>query len=264
MPGEDGSPVRIADVVPLATLDELVFGGWDVYPDNVYEAARKAAVLEPTQLQALRPELERIRPMEAVFDPAYVPNLHGSHVKDVRGKAAQARALMDDIRGFMQANGCERAVMVWCASTEVYTQPSMVHQDIDAFEEGLENDDPAIAPSMIYAYAAIRCGVPFANGAPNLACQDRPDADEDDPRAGAAGARAGHQRLVIVEHPRQPRRLRARQPGQLPHQGGLQARCARGHPAPGPQPGPVRRHAPPGADQLLPAARGQQGKLGQH
>src|SRR5690606_7913619 len=130
----------------------------------------KAAVLEPAQLQAVRVELERIRPMAAVFDPAFVPNLHGSHAKDVRGKAAQARALMDDIRGFMEANGCERAVMVWCASTEVYTQPSMVHQDIEAFEEGLENDDPAIAPSMIYAYAAIRCRVPFVNGAPNLAC----------------------------------------------------------------------------------------------
>jgi len=170
MPGPDGAPVRIADVVPLPGLDQLVFGGWDIYPDNVYEAARKAAVLEPAQLQAVRVELERIRPMAAVFDPAFVPNLHGSHAKDVRGKAAQARALMDDIRGFMEANGCERAVMVWCASTEVYTQPSMVHQDIEAFEEGLENDDPAIAPSMIYAYAAIRCRVPFVNGAPNLAC----------------------------------------------------------------------------------------------
>lgn len=170
MPGEDGRPVRIAEAVPLASLDQLVFGGWDIYPDNVYEAARKAAVLEDAPLRAIRGELEQIRPMPAVFDPAFVPNLHGRHVKSGKNKAALARALMDDIAGFIEANGCERAVMVWCASTEVYTQASLVHQDIDAFEQGLEDDDPAIAPSMLYAYAAIRSGVPFLNGAPNLAC----------------------------------------------------------------------------------------------
>ncbi|MBS1586900.1 MAG: inositol-3-phosphate synthase [Bacteroidetes bacterium] len=160
----------IKDFVPLAGLDEIVFGGWDVYSDNVYESALNAQVLERSQLAAIKSELEAIKPMEAVFDREYVKNLDGSNVKKRATKWELAEALMDDIRNFKEKNGCSRLVMVWCASTEKYIEQSEVHETIEAFEEGLRNNDPNIAPSMIYAYAAIKMGVPFANGAPNLTC----------------------------------------------------------------------------------------------
>lgn len=160
----------IKDFVPLAGLDEIVFGGWDVYSDNVYESALNAQVLERGQLAAIKSELEAIRPMEAVFDREYVKNLDGTNIKKRATKWELAEALMDDIRNFKEKNGCSRLVMVWCASTEKYIEPGSVHETIEAFEEGLRNNDPSIAPSMIYAYAAIKMGVPFANGAPNLTC----------------------------------------------------------------------------------------------
>lgn len=166
---EDRYP-KIKDFVPLADLDDLVFGGWDVYSDNVFEAAVKAKVLEPMLLHAVKPELEKIKPMKAVFDQWYVTNLHGDHIKEEPTKAELARCLMDDIENFKEANDCSRLVVVWCGSTEKYIESSAVHQTIEAFEEGLQNNDPAIAPSMIYAYAAIKLGVPFMNGAPNLTC----------------------------------------------------------------------------------------------
>jgi len=160
----------IKDFVPLAALDNIVFGGWDVYSDNVYEAAMKAKVLEPSLLQAIKPELEAIVPMKAVFDKSYIKNLDGQHIKQAATKYELASALMDDIENFREANDCNRIVIVWCGSTEKYIEESEVHQTIELFEEGLKNNDPAISPSMIYAYAAIRLGVPFANGAPNLTC----------------------------------------------------------------------------------------------
>ena len=161
---------KIKDFVPLANLEDLVFGGWDVYSDNVFEAAIKARVLEPMLLHAVRAELEAIKPMKAVFDRSYVANLDGEHVKEGVTKADLAKALMDDIENFKEANDCTRVVMVWCASTERYIEPSDVHETIESFEAGLKNNDPAISPSMIYAYAAIKLGVPFMNGAPNLTC----------------------------------------------------------------------------------------------
>ena len=160
----------IKDFVPLAGLNDIVFGGWDVYTDNVYEAAMNAQVLEPTQLAAIKTELEKIKPMEAVFDRDYVKNLDGTNIKKRANKYELAEALMDDIRNFKEANDCSRIVMVWCASTEKYIEQSAVHETIEAFEEAMRNNDPQIAPSMIYAYAAIKMGVPFANGAPNLSC----------------------------------------------------------------------------------------------
>ncbi len=160
----------IKELAPLAELDELVFGGWDIYEDNVYEAARNAKVLEPATLELVRDELELIRPMTAVFDKEYVRNLHGTHTKTGETKADLADQLMDDIRRFKQENGLERLVMVWCGSTEKYIERAPVHKSIAAFEEGLRSNDPLISPSLIYAYAAIKCGVPFANGAPNLSC----------------------------------------------------------------------------------------------
>ena len=160
----------IKDFVPLAGLNDIVFGGWDVYTDNVYESALNAQVLEHAQLAAIKSELEAIRPMEAVFDRDYVKNLDGTNIKKRATKYELAEALMDDIRNFKEKNGCSRIVIVWCASTEKYIEQSEVHETIEAFEEAMRNNDPQIAPSMIYAYAAIKMGVPFANGAPNLSC----------------------------------------------------------------------------------------------
>lgn len=161
---------RINEFVPLANLDNLVFGGWDVYEDNVYEAALEAKVLERGLVEALKPELEQIKPMKAVFDKSYVRNLDGTNIKTGATKMELAEQLMEDIRRFKAGNNCDRLVMVWCASTEAYTEISSVHETLEAFEEGLRNNDPRIAPSMIYAYAALKMGVPFANGAPNLTC----------------------------------------------------------------------------------------------
>ena len=160
----------IKDFVSLANLQDVVFGGWDVYDDNVYEAAMKAKVLEPALLQAIKPELEVIVPMKAVFDKSYVKNLDGHNIKEAPTKYDLAKAVAADIEQFSKTNGCNRVVLVWCGSTEKYIEQSAVHESIEAFEAGLKNNDPAISPSMIYAYAAIRMGIPFANGAPNLTC----------------------------------------------------------------------------------------------
>ncbi|AMM51699.1 inositol-3-phosphate synthase [Rufibacter sp. DG15C] len=166
----EGRHPLIKDFVPLANLEDIVFGGWDVYADNVFEAAVNAKVLEPMLLLAVKPELEALKPMKAVFDKSYAKNLDGTHVKEGANKMELAEALMEDIRSFKEDNGCDRLVMVWCGSTEKYIEQSASHETIEAFEEGLLNNDPNIAPSMIYAYAAIKMGVPFANGAPNLSC----------------------------------------------------------------------------------------------
>jgi len=159
---------KIKDFVPLTDLNNIVFGGWDVYSDNVFEAASNAKVLEPMLLHAVRPELEAIKPMKAVFDKTYVSNLDGQHVKDAATKWDLAKMAMDDIENFKEANDCARLVMVWCGSTEKYIEISAVHETIESFEEGLKANNPAISPSMIYAYAALKLGVPFMNGAPNL------------------------------------------------------------------------------------------------
>jgi myo-inositol-1-phosphate synthase len=160
----------IKDFVPLAELNNIAFGGWDVYSDNVYEAALKAKVLEPSLLQSIKPELEAIVPMKAVFDRSYIKNLDGHNIKEAATKYELAQQVMNDIENFRDANDCSRVVIVWCGSTEKYIEQSEVHESIEAFEEGLRNNDPAISPSMIYAYASITLGVPFANGAPNLTC----------------------------------------------------------------------------------------------
>ncbi len=160
----------INDFVPLASLNDLVFGGWDITPDNAYEAALNAGVLDKDLLMDLKGELEAIKPMPAVFDHKYVKNLDGEHVKHEKTKMDSAKALMADIAKFKQENDCDRLVMVWCASTEIYVEPQEIHRDLIQFEKALENNHPAIAPSMIYAYAAIKSGVPFVNGAPNLTC----------------------------------------------------------------------------------------------
>jgi myo-inositol-1-phosphate synthase len=160
----------IKDFVPLAPLKDVVFGGWDVYSDNVYEAAMNAKVLEPVLLNAIKTELEAIKPMKAVFDKSYIKNLDGNHIKQAATKWELAQEVMNDIENFRTQNGCDRIVLVWCGSTEKYIEPSAVHDTIESFEAGLKNNDANISPSMIYAYAAIKLGYPYANGAPNLTC----------------------------------------------------------------------------------------------
>jgi len=158
----------IRELVPLAPLDQLVFGGWDVFADSAYDTAVHAQVLDRSLLDQLRGTLEALRPMEAVFFPEYVKRLHGTHVKKGASKLDLGEQLRADIRRFLAANGCTRGVMLWCASTEIYLEPSAVHGDLASFEKGLAASDPGIAPSMIYAWAALKEGLSFANGAPNL------------------------------------------------------------------------------------------------
>lgn len=164
----EGRSPQIKDFVPLAGLGDLVFGGWDIYEDTAYEAAVNAKVLEPTLLSQLKEPLSAIRPMKAVFDPEYIHRINGPNVKTKGSKMDKAHALMDDIANFKKTSGATRMVMIWCGSTEVFHRPSAVHQTLASFEKGLCNNDPDIAPSQIYAYAALMSNVPFANGAPNL------------------------------------------------------------------------------------------------
>jgi len=164
----EGRTPLIKDFVPLAALDDLEFAAWDIYEDNAYEAARKAAVLDPAMLERVREPLERIQPMEAVFDRNYVRRIVGPNVKEARTRMDKAEMLMDDIRRFRERTGVARCVMIWCGSTEVHKRPAPVHQSLKAFEAGLRANDPDIAPSQIYAYAALKMGIPYANGAPNL------------------------------------------------------------------------------------------------
>ncbi len=159
---------KIKDFVPLADLNDLVFGGWDIFEDNAYESALKAGVLRKEHLDLVKDELEQIKPMKAVFDRKYVKKLDGPNVKKAKDKFELAEMLREDIRNFKEKNNCDRLVMIWCGSTEVYMEPNEVHQTLEKFEEAMKRNDDAIAPSMIYAYAAIAEGVPYANGAPNL------------------------------------------------------------------------------------------------
>ena len=159
---------RIQDFVPLAKLDDLVFGGWDIFEDNAYEAAVHASVLEASLLEKVRQPLEAIKPMKAVFDADYIKRITGPNVKQGGSKMDKAEMLVEDIRQFQESTGASRLVMIWCGSTEVFHRPSAVHQTLKDFECGLHKNDPDIAPSQVYAYAALKSGVPFANGAPNL------------------------------------------------------------------------------------------------
>ena len=164
----DGRSPLVKDFVPLTSLDDLVFGAWDIFDDNCYEAAKTAGVLDAPLLEQLRPELETIRPWPAVFDQQYVKRLMGPNVKTGANKRDLADQVIADIRRFKEENQLERLVMVWCGSTEIFMEPKAVHQSVAAFEKGLEESDPAIPSSMIYAYAALKEGLPYANAAPNL------------------------------------------------------------------------------------------------
>ena len=163
----DNRSPMIKDFVPLAGLEDLVIGGWDIFEDDAFQAASKAKVLEPALLEQVREPLSAIRPMKAVFEQEYVKKLDGPNVKK-GSKMERAEALIADIREFSRTNQTARNVMIWCGSTEVFHKPAEVHQSLANFEKGLAASHPDIAPSQIYAYAALKSGVPFANGAPNL------------------------------------------------------------------------------------------------
>jgi myo-inositol-1-phosphate synthase len=164
----DGRTPKIKDFVPLAGLNDMVFGGWDIFEDNGYEAALKASVLEKQLLEKVKEPLWAIKPMKAVFDHDYVRRLDGPNLKKGKNKMELAEALVADIEQFRKANNCSRLVMIWCGSTEVFHRPAQVHASLGSFEAALAANDPEIAPSQIYAYAALKAGVPYANGAPNL------------------------------------------------------------------------------------------------
>lgn len=159
---------KIKDFIELADMSDLVFGGWDIFPDNAYESALKAGVLQPDLLNRVRGDIEIISPWKAVFNQNYVKKLSGDHVKKAATKFDYAKMLMEDIQQFRESQQLARMVMVWCASTEIFMKPHAVHETLESFEKAMKENHPAIAPSMIYAYASIASGVPFANGAPNL------------------------------------------------------------------------------------------------
>jgi len=160
---------KIKDFVPLAPMDGLVFGGWDAFPDDAYEAAAHAGVLHKDHLNAVHDELRAVKPFPAVFNPGYVARINATHKKEYDSLREAAEQVREDIRSFESQNDLERAVMVNCASTEAYAQPQKAHFDLDEFEKALERSDASISPAMIYAYAALKEGVPYANGAPSLA-----------------------------------------------------------------------------------------------
>ena len=165
----DNKSPAIKDYVSLAKLEDIAFGGWDIFPENVYQAAIKAGVLDKHEhLEPIRAELEAIKPMTAVFEQAFVKKLNGPNVKKGTSKMHLAQQLMEDIKQFKATNGCDRLIAVWCGSTEVYRTPTDVHSSLAKFEAGLEASSDEIAPSQIYAYACLKMGVPYANGAPNL------------------------------------------------------------------------------------------------
>jgi myo-inositol-1-phosphate synthase len=164
----EGRSPLIKDFVPLASLDDVVFGAWDIFDENSYEAAKTAGVIEQDLLEKIRPELEAIKPMPAVFDRRYVKRLDGPNVKKGKTKKDLADQLSEDMRRFKQAHNCDRLVMVWCGSTEVFLTESPAHQTVAALEKALETNDDSIPSSMVYAYAAIKAGIPYANAAPNL------------------------------------------------------------------------------------------------
>ena len=161
--------VDIKDFVPLANLGDLVFGGWDIFEDNCYEAAVKAGVIDVTLLDQVKPELSSIKPMKAVFEKKFVKKLDGTYIKSAKGHRKRIEALRQDIRNFKKENKVDRVVMIWCGSTEVYQEPKdSIYESLESLEKALDSDNPSIAPSILYAYAALKEGVPYANGAPNL------------------------------------------------------------------------------------------------
>jgi myo-inositol-1-phosphate synthase len=164
----DNNSPKLKEYIPIAELKDICFGGWDIFNDNAYQAAVRAGVLDTRLLDQLKEELEQVKPMQAVFEQAFVKKLNGPNVKKGTSKMHLAEQVMEDIKNFKAKNGCDRLVAVWCGSTEVYRKPAEVHSTLEKFEAGLRASSDEIAPSQIYAYACLKMGVPYANGAPNL------------------------------------------------------------------------------------------------
>jgi myo-inositol-1-phosphate synthase len=164
----DARSPKIKDFIKLAKLEDMVFGGWDIFPESSYEAAEKAGVLDPHHLASVKQFLSKIKPMPAAFDREYVKMLDGKNVKKGKSKYDVALQIKDDIAKFKKRHGCSRLVMLWCGSTEVFMTPHEVHETAESFEEAMKDSHPAIAPSMLYAWAAISSGIAYGNGAPNL------------------------------------------------------------------------------------------------
>ena len=173
---ESRSPL-IKDFVPLAGLDDLVFGAWDIFEENGFEAATTAGVIEPALLEKIRPELEAIKPWPAVFNQKYVKRLMGTNIKTGANKLELAEQVREDIRRFKETRELDRVVMIWCGSTEIFLTSGDAHQSVEAFEAAMQSNDDAIASSMVYAYAALKEGIPYANAAPNLSA-DFPALDQ--------------------------------------------------------------------------------------
>ncbi len=166
---EDRSPL-IKDFVPLATLDDIVWGAWDVYPDDAYVSASRAGVLESGKhIEAISDALREIRPMQAAFERKYARNLDGEHIKPISSKRGMLNAIREDINRFKEEKQVDRVVMIWCASTEIFIEPGKAHMDLESFEKAIDANDETVSPCQLYAYAALLEGVPFNNGAPNLA-----------------------------------------------------------------------------------------------
>jgi myo-inositol-1-phosphate synthase len=181
---ENKNPL-IKEFVPLTELKDMVFGGWDIFPQSMYEAIKHAGVLLPEHYEPIKKELLAIKPMPAVFDRHYVKNLTPQQVKKAKNKMELAKKLMEDIKAFKKKTGVDRIVMIWCGSTEIYLEQTKTHKTLANFEKGLKANSKDISPSMIYAYAALKSGVPFANGAPNL-CVDFPAMSELAEKQGVA------------------------------------------------------------------------------
>jgi myo-inositol-1-phosphate synthase len=164
----EGRVPRIADFVPLAGLEDLVFGAWDIFEEDAYASAIHAGVVDKSLVEQLKPELTALKPMKGVFDRRYVKRLDGHYIKQGKTKYDLAEQLIAEIQEFKQSHNLDRVVMVWCGSTEIFIQPGPAHQTLECLENGLRNNDETIPSSMIYAYAALKLGIPFANGAPNL------------------------------------------------------------------------------------------------
>jgi myo-inositol-1-phosphate synthase len=260
----DGRSPMIKDFVPIAGLDDIVFGGWDIFEDNCYEAAKTAGVLEAPLLESIKDELAAVKPMSAVFDRQYVKRLDGPNVKKGKNKKDLAEQVIDDIRRFKAENNLDRVVLLWCGSTEIYLTETAAHKSLAAFEKGLEENDPSIPSSMIYAYAAIREGLAYANAAPNLSAdglsarrqgpQDGADAHQDDHCARPQGAAPRCRGLVLDQYPRQPRRRGARRPGVVQDQGREQEVGPRLHLPVVALPRTLRRSPSRRSHQLLQAA----------
>ena len=164
----DGRTPMIRELVPLAALEDIEFGGWDIFPESAYDAAVRAEVLDRRHLDEVKDELSAIKPMKAVFYQEFVPRLRGTHVKETWTKLDAMEQVRADIRRFKAERGVDRVVVIWCGSTETFTSATQAHRDIASFEAALAQDDPSISPTQIYAWACMKEGVPFANGAPNL------------------------------------------------------------------------------------------------